>query len=71
MCEHNFVNGQCTKCGKFDFAGTFSEAFSDDALENTAAWQAELEEVRAEMLASSNLAIAKLERSLKAEAWYE
>ena len=71
MCEHNFVNGQCDKCKKFDFAGTFSDLFSDDALENTAKWQAELAEVRAEMLDSVGLALAELKRSLDAESWYE
>ena len=71
MCDHNFQNGQCTKCGKYDFAGTFSQVYSDDALEDSAEWQAELAEVRAEMLANAGLALDEYERSLAAEAWYE
>ena len=71
MCDHNFQNGQCDKCGKYDFGGTFSDLFSDDALEDSAEWQAELAEVRAEMLANAGLAQSEYERSLAAEAWYE
>jgi hypothetical protein len=42
-CEHIFQNGKCTLCGKYDFAGTFTKLYSDDALEDSAVWRAELE----------------------------
>ncbi len=71
MCEHNFVNGRCDKCKKFDFAGTFNDLFSDDALENNAKWQAELEEIRKEMLDNAGLGMLELQRSLEAEEWYQ
>ena len=70
-CKHNFVNGQCTECKKFDFAGTFADLFSDDALENNAKWQAELADVRAEMLENADLGMLELLRSMTAEEWYQ
>ena len=71
MCEHNFVNGQCDKCKKFDFARTFNDLFSNDALENNTKWQTELVEVRKEMLDNAGLGMLELQRSLEAEKWYQ